>query len=114
MTDDRRPAPLRLDALDGAVDALLARIDGPLRIAAPLGIGKPHRLLNALYARIAQDPSRPAHLYTALLLDPPTPSGDLQRRFLAPFRQVRPLWMRGDRGPRSCPSTICMSISCIC
>ncbi len=85
MTDTQRPAPLRLDALDTAVEALFARIDGPLLIAAPLGIGKPHRLLNALYARVENDPSRPVHLYTALSLDPPTPSGDLQKRFLAPF-----------------------------
>jgi acyl-CoA hydrolase len=75
----------RFDSLDAAVDALLARIDGPLHLAAPLGIGKPHRLLNALYARIERDPSRPLHLYTALSLDPPTATSDLQRRFLQPF-----------------------------
>lgn len=80
-----QPTPLRLVALDAAVDALLARIDGPLRIAAPLGIGKPHRLLNALYARAAAEPARAVRLYTALSLDPPRASGDLQRRFLAPF-----------------------------
>lgn len=81
----RRPAPLRLDSLEETVAAILARIDGPLRMAAPLGIGKPHRLLNALYARIEKDPAREWHLYTALSLDPPTPANDLQRRFLAPF-----------------------------
>ena len=79
------PQPHRLDHLDDTVETLLASIDGPLRIAAPLGIGKPHRLLNALYARIEKDPSRELHLYTALSLDPPSPAGDLQRRFLAPF-----------------------------
>jgi acyl-CoA hydrolase len=82
---DPQTAPPRLDSLDDAVETLLASIDGPLRVAAPLGIGKPHRLLNALYARMAADPSRPLHLYTALSLDPPTPANDLQRRFLAPF-----------------------------
>jgi acyl-CoA hydrolase len=82
---DPQTAPPRLDRLDDAVETLLASIDGPLRVAAPLGIGKPHRLLNALYTRMASDPSRPLHLYTALSLDPPTPANDLQRRFLAPF-----------------------------
>jgi acyl-CoA hydrolase len=82
---DPQIAPPRLDRLDDAVETLLASIDGPLRVAAPLGIGKPHRLLNALYARMATDASRPLHLYTALSLDPPTPANDLQRRFLAPF-----------------------------
>ena len=85
MTNTPAPQPHRLDHLDDAVETLLASIDGPLRIAAPLGIGKPHRLLNALYARIEKDPSRKLHLYTALSLDPPSPANDLQRRFLAPF-----------------------------
>ncbi len=80
-----RPQPPRLDSLDDAVATLLASIRGPLRVAAPLGLGKPHRLLNALYARVAADPSRPLHLYTALSLDPPTAANDLQCRFLAPF-----------------------------
>ena len=85
MTSPQTPQPHRLDHLEDAVETLLASIDGPLHVAAPLGIGKPHRLLNALYARIEKDPSRELHLYTALSLDPPTPANDLQRRFLAPF-----------------------------
>lgn len=74
-----------LTDLEQAVDLLLQRIPGPLRIGAPLGIGKPHRLLNALYQRIEGDPSRPLQIYTALSLDPPAAGGDLERRFLAPF-----------------------------
>lgn len=85
MTSPHAPQPHRLDHLDDAVETLLASIDGPLHVAAPLGIGKPHRLLNALYARVEKDASRAVHLYTALSLDPPVPASDLQRRFLAPF-----------------------------
>lgn len=71
---------------DAAVAWLLAHVEGPLRIGAPLALGKPHRLLNALYARIEQDSSRPLQLYTALSLDPPHAGGnDLQARFLRPF-----------------------------
>ena len=44
------------DNLEDAIDALLRQIPGTLRIGAPLGIGKPHRLLNALYERIEKDP----------------------------------------------------------
>jgi acyl-CoA hydrolase len=80
-----RPAPLRLESLDAAVDALLSRIAGPLKLGAPLGLGKPHRFLNALYARIERDPSRPLHLYTALSLDPPGAGSELEARFLDPF-----------------------------
>jgi acyl-CoA hydrolase len=80
-----RPAPQRFDSLDAAVEAMLARIDGPLKVGAPLGLGKPHRLLNALYARIERDPSRPLQLYTALSLDPPRAGSALEARFLDPF-----------------------------
>lgn len=74
-----------LESLELAVDRLLARIPGPLHVGAPLGLGKPHRLLNALYGRIERDPARTLHLYTALSLDVPEGSSDLERRFLAPF-----------------------------
>lgn len=78
-------SPALFTSLDDAVESLLATIDGPLRVGAPLGIGKPHRLLNALYERVARDPARPMQLYTALSLDPPVGSSDLERRFLEPF-----------------------------
>lgn len=77
-----------LTDLDAAVDWLLQRVDGPLRIGAPLALGKPHRLLNALYARVEGDASRPLQLYTALSLNPPRPpSGGLEGRFMAPFAE---------------------------
>ena len=77
-----------LTDLDAAVNWLLQRVDGPLRIGAPLALGKPHRLLNALYARVEGDASRPLQLYTALSLNPPPPpSGGLEGRFMAPFAE---------------------------
>lgn len=82
-----RPEPVQFDSLDDATEWLLARTDGPLHVAAPLGLGKPHRLLNELYARIESDSSRPLHLYTALSLDPPAAGDGLQARFLGPFLQ---------------------------
>ena len=74
-----------LESLDETVERVLARVDGPLRVGAPLGLGKPHRLLNALYRRVAGDPSRELALYTALSLDVPVGTGALERRFLEPF-----------------------------
>ncbi|MGL0785500.1 acetyl-CoA hydrolase/transferase C-terminal domain-containing protein [Xanthomonas translucens] len=76
-----------LEDLDAAAERILQRIPGPLRIGAPLGIGKPHRLLNALYDRVAADPQRPMQLYTALSLNPPAPGGGLEGRFVRPFVQ---------------------------
>ena len=80
---DQRPAMLA--TLDAAVDLLLQRAGPRVRLAAPLGLGKPHRLLNAVYRRIAPDATLSMTLYTALSLTPPTPHSDLERRFLEPF-----------------------------
>ena len=56
-----------------------------LRVAAPLGLGKPHGLLNALYRLTAADAGRSMRLYTALSLTRPRPAPGLEARFLAPF-----------------------------
>jgi acyl-CoA hydrolase len=61
---------------------------GPdLRIAAPLGLGKPHELLNALYQLTVKDTTRSLRLYTALSLTRPQPKPGLEARFLEPFLQ---------------------------
>lgn len=80
-------APALLTSIDDAVATILASIDGPLRVAAPLGLGKPHRLLDALYTHLRQDPSRPLSLYTALSLEPPAAGSGLEQRFLEPFNR---------------------------
>ncbi|MDQ3269310.1 MAG: acetyl-CoA hydrolase [Pseudomonadota bacterium] len=84
---NQRPAPVYCESLDATVALILQRIQGPLHVGAPLGLGKPHRLLNALYRRIESEPARALHLYTALSLDPPPAGEGLQQRFLAPFLQ---------------------------
>ncbi len=77
--------PLPLDSLDASVDALFAATGPSLVLAAPLGLGKPHRLLNAITRRVAADPSLSLQLLTALSLTPPSAGQGLQKRFLAPF-----------------------------
>ena len=81
---DRNADPAE-EMLDAAVRQIIERVGSALLIAAPLGLGKPHRLLNAIYRRVAADPSLHLHLQTALSLDPPTGSAALEKRFLAPF-----------------------------
>jgi acyl-CoA hydrolase len=56
-------------------------------IGAPLGLGKPNHLINALYRAAKADPSIQLELFTALSLDPPRPGSGLRRRFLEPFLQ---------------------------
>lgn len=77
----------RFDSLADAVAFLYRRVSGPLHVGAPLGLGKPHRLLNALYEHAAADATRPLHLYTALSLDPPGAGKGLEGRFIGPFAQ---------------------------
>ncbi|MGH8080769.1 MAG: acetyl-CoA hydrolase/transferase C-terminal domain-containing protein [Lysobacter sp.] len=79
--------PARFQSLADAVDFLYQRLDGPLHVGAPLGLGKPHRLLNALYERAERESGRPLHLYTALSLDPPGAGKGLEGRFIGPFAQ---------------------------
>ncbi|GAB3729146.1 acetyl-CoA hydrolase/transferase C-terminal domain-containing protein [Silanimonas algicola] len=72
-------------ALDGAIEHLLKHAGHHLVVGAPLGLGKPHRVLNALYARIAADPSRRLTILSALSLSRPKAKAGLEGRFLAPF-----------------------------
>ncbi len=67
------------------VTRILEHARGTLRLATPLGLGKPNVLLNAIYARAVRDPALKLDLYTALSLARPAPKSDLERRFLAPF-----------------------------
>ena len=68
-----------------AVDALLARLGKRVACGTPLGLGKPVPLLNALYARARSDPQLQLSIFTALSLEVPGTSNELERRFLAPF-----------------------------
>ncbi|HSX59642.1 MAG TPA: acetyl-CoA hydrolase/transferase C-terminal domain-containing protein [Tahibacter sp.] len=64
---------------------ILAHGGGQLRLAAPLGLGKPNVLLNALYRAVVADPNQSLHIFTALSLARPAPKSDLERRFLGRF-----------------------------
>lgn len=71
--------------LEQAVDHVLSTIDGPIHLGLPLGLGKPNRWVNALYARLREMPERELTIYTALCLGRPRAEQELQQRFLDPF-----------------------------
>ena len=77
--------PKQFSDPDECVEAILGRVGPRLVVGAPLGIGKPNHLLNALYRRAARDPSVHLTLITALSLEKPRAHGELERRFLEPF-----------------------------
>lgn len=76
---------LRVSRVDACVERILTCAGRDLRVAAPLGLGKPNVLLNALYRRAVAEPGLTLHLYTALSLTRPAAASDLERRFLGPF-----------------------------
>ncbi|WP_426699701.1 acetyl-CoA hydrolase/transferase C-terminal domain-containing protein [Rhodanobacter sp. Col0626] len=81
----RMPIEHRYNDTDACARHLAEELGPDLRIAAPLGLGKPHGLLNALYGLTVSDPARSMRLYTALSLTRPQPTAGLEQRFLGPF-----------------------------
>lgn len=76
---------MQLDNLEAAVKVLLERTAGKIVLAAPLGLGKPHRLLNAIYEAVEKNKDCDLKIFTALSLTPPNAGSDLEKRFLQPF-----------------------------
>ncbi len=81
----RMPIEHRYSDIEACAQYLADELGPDLRIAAPLGLGKPHGLLNALYQLTKAASSRSLRLYTALSLTRPQPAPGLERRFLGPF-----------------------------
>ena len=81
------PVNLSVADIEACVDAILARVGEHVMCATPLGLGKPVPLLNALYARVKANPALHLSIHTALSLEVPRASGELERRFLDPYLQ---------------------------
>ncbi len=75
------------DSPDDLADAVVAAIGNEIVLGLPVGVGKAVHFANALYERAARDASIKLTIFTALTLEPPEPSGDLERRFLAPLAE---------------------------
>ncbi len=63
---------------------IIERTGGDIRLALPLGLGKPVTLLNALTRAVAERSDVQLSILTALTLERPDMSGGMARRFLAP------------------------------
>jgi acyl-CoA hydrolase len=71
---------------DGAsvADAIISEVGREIVLGLPLGLGKANHIANALYARAAADPSIKLTIFTALTLEKPKASSELERRFMEP------------------------------
>lgn len=77
--------PERFADPDRAARALVERLEGRIRLALPLGLGKPLRLLDALYRLAGEQPAIELDIFTALTLEVPRPRSALEARFLEPL-----------------------------
>ena len=80
-------APTRFDHAEACIDWLLERVGPRLVVGCPLGLGKPNILLNALYRRAEADAGIDLTIITALSLQTPRASGELERRLVEPLRE---------------------------
>lgn len=69
---------------DAIAAEIIERTGGEIRLALPLGLGKPVTLVNALTRAVAQRPDVKLSILTALTLEPPDMSEGMARRFLEP------------------------------
>ncbi len=73
------------DRIDAVVDTILERVGNRIILGIPLGIGKPNPLVNALYHRVQANPALHLTIITALSLQKPHGSSELEKRFIDPF-----------------------------
>ena len=83
MSGAREPAVF--DEAEACIDWLIAHAGKTLCVGAPLGLGKPATLLNALYQRAKADASLDLTIITALSLTPPSAASDLEARLMDPI-----------------------------
>jgi acyl-CoA hydrolase len=69
---------------EAIADAILREVGPRVVLGLPLGLGKAIHIANALYVRAAADSSINLKIFTALTLEAPKASSELERRFLGP------------------------------
>ncbi|AGH94587.1 acetyl-CoA hydrolase/transferase C-terminal domain-containing protein [Pseudobdellovibrio exovorus] len=77
--------PKRFNSLNDAHDYILDQYDGDLRVAIPLGLGKPNQLINMIYDSFVSNPQKKLEIYTALSLDIPQPKTEIEAKLLEKF-----------------------------
>ena len=78
-------APIQYRTVEDCVDDVIERVGKKIVLGLPLGLGKPNPFVNAIYRRAKEDPDIDLTISTALSLEKPSWSNDLERRFMEPF-----------------------------
>ncbi len=82
--------PIHFSDVSSCVDRIIETVGKTIVFGMPLALGKPNHLINALYQRAKSDPQIDLTILTALSLERPQCSGELEERFMAPI--VERLW----------------------
>ncbi len=77
--------PRSFSDVDDCVEALVSRVGEKVVVSAPIGLGKPNHLLNALYRRALSDTSLELTIVTGLTIEKLRGKSELETRFLEPF-----------------------------
>ncbi len=77
--------PMSYQDVEKCVDDVIAKVGKHIILGIPLALGKPNELVNAFYQRAKADPSLHLTICTALSLERPKGTSDLEKRFLEPF-----------------------------
>jgi acyl-CoA hydrolase len=83
----KNETPILFSDPDPLVDYVIEKVGKTIVLGMCLGLGKPNHFANAIYKRALEDPSLNLKILTALSLEPPTWSSDLEKRFLEPLVQ---------------------------
>lgn len=81
----QQQSPLYSQDVEQCVQEIINRVGKRIVLGIPLGIGKPNPLVNALYRRAKADPELRLKILTAITVETPKGSSDLEKRFLEPF-----------------------------
>ncbi len=77
--------PIYFSNSTDACDFIFKSVGSDVRLASPLGLGKPNVLLNHLYDRVSADTGLKLRIYTALSLALPSVKEELAKFFFEPF-----------------------------
>jgi acyl-CoA hydrolase len=77
--------PIYYQSVEKCVDEVLKRVGKNIVLGMPLGLGKANHVANELYRRAEEDPGLNLTIITALSLERPAPTTELERRFIEPF-----------------------------
>ncbi|TIW91974.1 MAG: acetyl-CoA hydrolase, partial [Mesorhizobium sp.] len=72
---------------ESVADRIIERLGGRIVLALPLGLGKANLVANALFERAVDDKAIDLEIFTALTLERPSGSSDMERRFIEPLNE---------------------------